>query len=192
MERTSLREPCLETARLILRPIRLEDFAGWATVMADEESARYIGGRQSRPIAWRGFLSMAGAWRVQGFGMFSVLEKATRRWIGRVGPWRPQGWPGNEIGWNLRRDCWGHGYATEAAEATIDWAFEHLGWKDIIHCIAPANLASQRVATKLGSLNRGRVQLPEPYRDAVVDEWGQTRAEWYESRRCAASRGCAR
>lgn len=176
-------EPQLETARLLLRPTRLEDFDGWAAQMADPLVMRFIGGRQSRSVAWRGFLTMAGAWRVQGFGMFSVLEKATGAWVGRVGPWRPEGWPGNEIGWAINRDRWGRGYAAEAAVASIDWSFAHLGWKDFIHCIAPDNLASRRVASKLGSSNCGRVTLPDPYRDSVVDLWWQDRGEWQARRR---------
>ena len=66
---------------------------------------------------------MAGAWAIQGFAMFSVIEKVSGRWIGRIGPWQPEGWPGTEIGWGIVRDRCGFGYATEAAAATIDWAF---------------------------------------------------------------------
>jgi RimJ/RimL family protein N-acetyltransferase len=74
----------LETPRLLLRPTRREDFEPWAAFMADPESAHHIGGVQPRPVAWRGFLSMAGAWAIQGFAMFSVIEKATGRWIGHI------------------------------------------------------------------------------------------------------------
>jgi len=181
-------EPQIETERLILRPTRLEDFEGWAAQVADVQTMRFIGGRQSRPAAWRGFLTMAGAWRVQGFGMFSVLEKDTGQWVGRVGPWCPEGWPGNEIGWAINRDRWGRGYATEAATASIDWAVAHLGWSGFIHCIAPENFASQRVASKLGARNCGRVILPEPYEDAVVDLWRQDRMQW-QARRPALGSG---
>ena len=82
----------LNTPRLLLRPTQREDFEPWAAFMADPDSARFIGGAQARPVAWRGFLSMAGAWAVQGFAMFSVIEKASGRWIGRVGPWLQQIW----------------------------------------------------------------------------------------------------
>ena len=44
---------------------------------------------------------MAGSWALNGFGMFSVIEKASGLWLGRIGPWRPDGWPGNEVGWGL-------------------------------------------------------------------------------------------
>ena len=168
----------LETPRLLLRPPCAGDFDEWATLMADPEAARFIGGQQPRAIAWRAFTSMAGAWQLQGFAMFSVIEKSTGRWIGRLGPWQPDGWPGTEVGWGLVREYWGRGYATEGAAASIDWAFSKLGWTDVIHCIAPDNLASQAVARKLGSRNRGRGTLPAPYEDSRVDIWGQTRAEW--------------
>jgi RimJ/RimL family protein N-acetyltransferase len=110
--------------------------------------------------------------------MFSVCEKATGRWVGRVGPWAPEGWPGTEVGWAIIRDCWGRGYATEAAIAAIDWAFDRLGWTQVIHCIDPANIASQVVARKLGSRNFGPGSLPAPFHEAPVDIWGQSREEW--------------
>src|SRR6202140_4998863 len=88
----------LHTPRLILRPLRMEDFEPWAAMMADTEAAHFIGGLQVRAVAWRGFMTMAGAWHLQGFAMFSVIERSTGRWVGRLGPWHPEGWPGPEIG----------------------------------------------------------------------------------------------
>lgn len=170
--------PVLETSRLILRPPRLEDFDAYAEYMADEQSARFIGGVHARPDAWRGFCQLAGAWYLQGFSMFSVTSKADGRWIGRVGPWMPEGWPGTEIGWGIVRACCNEGYATEAAIASINWAFASLGWHEVIHVIAPDNEASVAVAKKLGSRNRGRGKLPSPYQGSIVDIWGQTRTEW--------------
>ena len=113
-----------------------------------------------------------------GFAMFSVVEKSSGRWVGRLGPWMPDGWPGTEVGWAIVRDCWGKGYATEGAIAATDWAFDNLGWTDVIHSIDPANIASQQVARKLGSRNRGRGSLPAPFQDTVIDIWGQSREEW--------------
>ena len=76
--------PTLETPRLILRPPREEDLDGFAAMMADEEAARYVGGQQQRSGAWRGMAAMAGSWALRGYGMFSVIEKESGRWIGRV------------------------------------------------------------------------------------------------------------
>lgn len=168
----------LETARLVLRPPRLEDLDGWSDMMADEICARFIGGVAPRAVCWRQLMTMIGAWQAHGFAMFSVIEKSSGRWIGRLGPWQPEGWPGREVGWSIARDCWGRGYAVEAAVAATNWTFEHLGWSEMIHSIAPDNLASQRVAQKLGSRNLGPGRLPPPYESSRVDIWGQSREEW--------------
>jgi RimJ/RimL family protein N-acetyltransferase len=168
----------IETQRLLLRPPRSEDLSAWSEMMADEVTTRFIGGVTPRAVCWRQLMTMIGAWHSQGFAMFSVIEKQTGRWIGRIGPWRPEGWPGSEIGWSLVRDRWGRGYAAEGATAAANWAFDTLGWSDIIHSIAPENVASQRVAQKLGSRNFGPGQLPPPYHNDRVDLWGQTREEW--------------
>lgn len=170
--------PSLETARLLLRPPSVDDFEGWAALMADVEHVRFIGGAQPRPVAWRGLLTMVGAWAATGFGMFSVVERSTGRWIGRAGPWSPEGWPGTEIGWSFLRDACGRGYATEAAQASMEWAFESLGWTDVIHSIDPDNIASIAVARRLGSRYRSvGCVLPEPFNTVPVQLWGQTRDE---------------
>ena len=173
----------IETPRLILRVPRLADLDSWAAMMADEEVARFIGGVTGRELVWRSLMTMIGAWHATGVSMFSVVEKASGRWVGRLGPWKPEGWPGTEVGWAIVRDSWGRGYATEGAEAAIAYAFDRLGWTEIIHSIAPDNLSSQQVARKLGSQNRGAGRLPPPFADAPVDIWGQTRAEWNARRR---------
>lgn len=182
--------PTLETERLILRPPLREDFEGVAELLDDEEAARHIGGRMPRTAAWRNFLQMPGAWAMQGYAMFSVIDKSSGRWIGRAGPWQPEGWPGTEVGWSFLRSAWGQGYAREAAIASIDWAFDHLGWSEVIHSIAPANHASQALARRLGSVNRGPGRLPPPHEEVQVDIWGQSREEWF-ARRSTLSSGDA-
>jgi len=168
----------LETQRLILRPPQAADFEPWAAFQANEASTRYVGGPQVRSVAWRAFLTVVGAWPIQGFSIFSVIEKASGRWIGRIGPWCPDGWPGTEVGWCVVRDAEGKGYATEGATAAIDWAFDTLGWNDVIHMIQPANAGSKAVARKLGSrfIHDGR--LPAPYDTMHMEVWGQSRDEW--------------
>ncbi len=170
--------PTIETARLFLRPPIQDDLEAWVAFSADEVAAKYIGGVQPRGGAWRGMATMAGSWALLGFGMFSVIEKESGRWIGRLGPWRPEGWPGTEVGWGIAREAQGKGYATEGAAPAIDWAIDQLGWTDIIHCIDPDNTPSQLVAQRLGSMNRGPGKLPAPFENAPVDLWGQTAAQW--------------
>lgn len=170
--------PVLNTERLILRPIALEDFPRWAEMMADPDASRFLGGVQPAATAWRGFMTMAGAWSLTGIAMFSVIDRDTGLWLGRIGPWRPEGWPGNEVGWGLHPDAQGKGYGVEAATATLDYAFDVLGWEDVIHCIDPENTPSQRLAERVGSRNLGPTRLPPPFADVSVDAWGQSRADW--------------
>lgn len=172
----------IETPRLILRPPVAADLDGFAAFCADPLASRFVGGVQSRPMAWRQLTGLAGAWAVYGFTLLSVIEKDTGRWIGRIGPWSPEGWPGTEVGWGLLPAYWGRGYATEAAAACMDYAVETLGWTDIIHTIDPDNLPSAAVAARLGSRNRGPGRLPEPFDVAAIDIWGQTAEEWRANR----------
>ena len=178
MNQSELSSLCLETPRLILRPPRMEDFDAWAAFLDDEVATKFIGGRQPRPTAWRTFMCMCGAWAMTGIAMFSVIEKASGKWVGRLGPWNPEGWPAPEVGWGIAREHWGKGYATEGATATMNYAFDVLGWDHVIHCIEENNAASQGVAKRLGSKLLGRVKMPAPYEHFVVDSWGQTRDEW--------------
>ncbi|WP_369385539.1 GNAT family N-acetyltransferase [Sphingomonas changbaiensis] len=106
------------------------------------------------------------------------MERASGRWIGRLGPWAPEGWPGTEVGWGLVRSAWGQGYATEGAARAIDWAFHTLGWTEVIHCIDPANTGSIRVAERLGSVLRGPGKLPPPFESAPIHIWGQSCEHW--------------
>jgi RimJ/RimL family protein N-acetyltransferase len=183
--------PVLETARLILRPPRLEDFDAWAACAADPAANQFLGGPQPRPVAWRAFVAMAGSWSLYGFAMFSAIEKHSGRWIGRLGPWRPDGWPGNEIGWGLAHEAEGRGYAFEGAVAAIDWAFATLGWDAIIHCIDPGNVRSEALACRLGSQRLRRAVLPPPT-STEITVWGQSRAEWRASAAQRAAGGLPR
>jgi RimJ/RimL family protein N-acetyltransferase len=174
--------PVLETARLILRPPVEDDLDAWAAFLGDEDAALFVGGVQSRAGAWRFMAATAGSWQLKGFGMFSVIDKRNGRWIGRVGPLHPEGWPGAEVGWGLAREAWGRGLATEAATAAIDWTFDALEWPEVIHCIHPDNLASVRVAERLGSRRLRSARLPAPFDSEEVDIWGQSREDWRRRR----------
>ncbi|MGB5076281.1 MAG: GNAT family N-acetyltransferase [Sphingorhabdus sp.] len=170
--------PYLITERLILRPPSSEDLAGWAAFCADEDSMRFLGGVQSRAEAWRNLCTMAGAWTIRGFGMFSMVLRDTGTWIGRTGPWQPEGWPGREVGWGVASEYAGQGYAREAAIASIDYAFDILGWDDVIHLIAPGNIRSAGLAERLGSVNRGAAKMPSPFTDLHFDAYGQSKSDW--------------
>jgi RimJ/RimL family protein N-acetyltransferase len=175
-------EPILETERLILRPPTADDFERWAEMMADADTARFIGGVVPKPVAWRIVTQVRGAWALTGVSMFSVIEKARNVWIGRVGPWQPYAWPGREVGWGLHPDACGKGYAVEAAVAAMDYAFDSLGWTAVIHCINPENVQSQALARRLGSTIQRQATMPPPLDQETVDLWGQSREEWARNR----------
>jgi RimJ/RimL family protein N-acetyltransferase len=174
--------PVLQTERLTLRPPAPSDFPRVAETLA-HPSSRFVGGPMPEILAWRAFAAMAGAWALTGVAMFSVIDRATGLWLGRVGPWTPPGWPGTEIGWTLHPDARGCGFGVEAATAAMDFAVDRLGWTDVIHVIDPENHASAALAARLGSTRRGPVTLPPPYQDDAVDLWGQTAAQWRARRR---------
>jgi RimJ/RimL family protein N-acetyltransferase len=169
--------PTIETARLILRPPKLEDFEPFAEFMSDEAS-RFVGGPTPPSATWRSLAALVGAWTLQGYSMFSWIEKESGRWVGRGGPWQPVGWPGTEVGWATAMSAQRKGYAKEAATAMITWAFDNLGWSGVIHCIDPANAPSIAVAKSLGSsVMRTGVAAPAPI-VATWDLYGQTREQW--------------
>lgn len=139
------------TDRLYLRQWREADAGPLARLQGDPEMMRHmIGGPVSADESWAMIAMMAGHWRLRGFGLWAVEEKATERFIGRIGLWYPQGWPGLEVSWFIDKAQWGKGYASEGARACRDIAFERLGAADICSIIHPENAASIRVAEKIG------------------------------------------
>ena len=138
----------------------MEDFDAWAAMHDDEITMKYIGGRQPRATAWRMFMCMCGAWSMTGIAMFSVIEKSSGKWVGRLGPWYPEGWPDHEVGWGIAREHWGKGYASEGAAATMDYAFDVLGWTERhpLHRRKQCRLAGRGEAARL--------ETPAPREDA--------------------------
>ena len=176
----------LQTARLHLRVPESQDLDAWAEMLGGE-GARFIGGPMSRSEAWRTLALMIGHWTLRGFGQFSVIEARTGECIGRVGAWMPEGWPGTEIGWALRPQFQGAGFAVEAAEVAMSWVFEDLGWSEVIHCIHPDNVKSKATAARLGSGFLRTATLPPPLNAQKTEIFGQTREMWH-ARRDAADR----
>ena len=178
--------PRLETPRLILRGWREEDIEPYARMLADPATARFIA-RGGRPYdarqSWSETAFLIGHWQVLGFGMFVVEERETGAFAGRVGALRPKGWPGFEIGWAIAPDARGKGYATEAAAAAIDWSFANFAPERIVSIIHDENLASRRVAEKLGERPSGERFSPlgEP-----CEVWEIDREAW--ARRSAPRR----
>ena len=155
-----MNEVTLETERLILRMWRDTDFEAYAELCADPEVMRYLGGKVfDRTEAWRHMASMIGHWYLRGYGIWAVEEKTTRRFAGRIGCINPEGWPGFEVGWTLKREFWGKGYATEAARRALEYGFNELDKPHVISLIHPENRASIRVAERLGETLEGNARV---------------------------------
>jgi RimJ/RimL family protein N-acetyltransferase len=154
-------EITLETPRLRLRRFRGSDLDAYAEMSADAEVMKYIGTGVTfnRNEAWRSIASMLGHWQLLGYGMWAVERKDSGAFVGRAGFLDPPGWPGFEVGWVLGRAHWGHGFATEAARATLDYAFDVLKRERVISLIREGNERSIRVAEKLGERYAGEVEL---------------------------------
>ena len=154
-------QPELLTARLRLRPFRDSDVVGMFDLFSNETTARYIGGSCNDEDAWRRMATLVGHVTLRGYGVWAVEELASGAFVGYCGPWYPLGWPEPEIAWSLRSQFHGQGYATEAAREARSHAYDVLGWRTAISCIALENAASIRVALRLGAwlertaVNRG-------------------------------------
>jgi RimJ/RimL family protein N-acetyltransferase len=170
--------PVIETERLILRQWRGTDVAPNTAMLADPGTARFIT-VDGKPITselagWRNAAVMAGHWALHGAGMFVVEEKQRGKYVGRVGPWFPPGWPGFEVGWGIAREFRGKGYAVEAARASIDWSFATFELDQIMHCIDCENMASQAVARRLNAEKGPEIDLFGHVADVGVtrrDNW---------------------
>ena len=143
----------METDRLILREVDMEkDLEPWTELMSDLEAVRFIGGQtMDRAGCWRQMATIIGHQHIRGYSFYSVEEKASGAWVGRIGHWSPVGWPEPEIGWAVHPAHTRKGIAKEAGRACIDYAFEVLGWDRVIHVIAAENIASIKTAEALGS-----------------------------------------
>jgi RimJ/RimL family protein N-acetyltransferase len=139
----------LQTRRLRLRPMEMNDLDEFVALHADPDVTQFI-----RPLdheAARERLSRDGdEWAQRGHGTLAVLDRTTGDFLGRCGL---KHWPQfdeTELGWVLRRDAWGQGYATEAAHACIEWGFSELDVPYLTAMINSANARSVRVAERLG------------------------------------------
>jgi len=177
---TNLEIPVVETKRLILRGFREADLEGLFALAQDPLIAEHVAYNNVplREACWRSIALWLGHWALRGFGMWAVEERSSGTFIGRIGIWQPEGWPGTEVGWLLGRALWGQGYATEAAQASLDWGFKHLDVPELVSVIRPDNKPSIAVAERIGERYRGQF----PFRGGSTGLWAITRAEWEAQR----------
>jgi RimJ/RimL family protein N-acetyltransferase len=139
----------LETDRLLLRPLTLTDLDDYVEMHSAPDVARTMGS-VNHADAVRRIERNEREWRQHGYGLMSLIERETGRFVGRSGL---KYWPQfgeTEVGWVLQPAYWGRGFATEAARGCLDWGFRNLDVPYITAMIVPANTRSIAVAERLG------------------------------------------
>jgi RimJ/RimL family protein N-acetyltransferase len=173
----------IDTDRLLLRQMTTEDVDELVAIHAEPEVARFMGAFDRVKVSeW--LEQNQRDWSEHGYGRLAMVDRATGRLLGRTGL---KYWPQfreTEVGWVLRPDAWGHGFATEAALACAEWGFENLDLPYITAMIRPDNRRSIHVAERLDmSPLREDILLEEP-----VVVYSISREEWTTGRARATPR----
>jgi hypothetical protein len=161
---------------------RQEDIDAYAAMCADPEVMRFLGGKTlSRHDAWRSMAGVCGHWELRGYGMWAVVEKSSGEMIGRVGCLNPEGW--RLRSWRRYAANSGVAYATEAARASMDWAFRQLQVPHIISLIT-LNVRSSRRGETPGRTVEGKTRvLTMTFRSTASTATSAFHALIYEARR---------
>ncbi|MCV6595121.1 MAG: GNAT family N-acetyltransferase [Silicimonas sp.] len=152
--------PVLETERLRLRAPVKADFDAYAEILMSDR-ARYMGGPHSRNQARAGFDADVASWLLDGFGYWTA-EDATGTPIAFLGIMHPEHFPEVELGWFTTEAAEGKGYAYEAANAALDWAFGPGERDTLVSYIDPENTRSIALAEKLGAKRDADATAPDP------------------------------
>jgi ribosomal-protein-alanine N-acetyltransferase len=142
----------LETERLLLREFAPEDADALMCVLSDAETMRYYPATLDRAGVVEWIARNRRRYEEAGHGLWAMVLKSSGELIGDCGLTRQtvDGVEEFELGYHVRRDLWGRGYAPEAAQACRDYGFERLGAERIISLVRVGNLPSRRVAEKVG------------------------------------------
>ncbi len=145
-------ESIIETDRLFLRQLTLEDTFNLSLVLSDQESMRYYPHAFSNEEVKKWIERNIERYKNDGFGLWAVIRKADNQFLGDCGI-TLQNIDGDilpEIGFHIIKTFCNMGYATEAAEACRKYAMDVLGYKSIYSYSEIGNKASQRVSSKIG------------------------------------------
>lgn len=169
----------LSTDRLILRKHTAQDLDRVLQLGSDPAVLEFIRGLPAtREEAWHRLLRFAGHWSLFNYGMFAVVERSTNRYIGDVGLADFQRGLGEdfdgtpEAAWLFEGSAHGKGYALEAMTGALNWFEDQQISSRSVCIIDPRNLASIRLANKLGFVRLGQAQ----YRGSEIDQFQRTQA----------------
>jgi RimJ/RimL family protein N-acetyltransferase len=175
----------LETPRLRLVPITDDHLDGLHAMNSEPEVMRYLTGRPETREETQAMIGRVKArWAEWGFSWFSLFDKASGDLVGAAGVQYLGLDSANphEIGWRLRRDSWGKGLASEAAQRIAAFTFEDLQAPLMCSVCHPENKPSARVMERLGMRYTGQ----ETWYDMTTSRYDITRSEWLA--RAAAQR----
>jgi ribosomal-protein-alanine N-acetyltransferase len=143
-----------ETSRLLLRDWEEKDFEPFCRLNADEEVMKYFPKTLSTEETDRFYQTILAEFKECGFGLYAVEVKETKDFIGFIGfhraTFEADFTPCIEIGWRLKKEAWGKGYATEGASAYLRYGFHHLGFDEVYSFTADVNTPSKNVMRKIG------------------------------------------
>ncbi len=146
--------PVLKTERLVLRPWRDTDLAPFAAMNADPEVMRHFPALLSREQSDALVARIRDRFATRGWAQWAVEVPGVLPFAGFIGLSVPSFeapfMPSVEIGWRLARECWGKGYATEGAKASLAYGFGTLKLPEIVSFTVVANQPSRRVMERLG------------------------------------------
>lgn len=161
----------LETERLALTAWSRDDAEALVVINADAEVMRYLRAAD-RAESLAQSERFAAHWEEHGYGLWALRPRAGGDLLGFAGlsiPYHfPPVLPAVEVGWRLRRDAWGHGYATEAARAALAHGFADLGLDEIVSLVHEGNVRSRAVAGRLGLRIRERIGVVVVYHTRVM------------------------
>lgn len=142
----------LATPRLLLREFMPADVDALEGILGDPVAMQYYPAPFPRAEVEDWVRRNRARYRDYGFGLWAILPKHSGELIGDCGCFVRE-FEGNfefEMGWHVRRDLWGRGYASEAAQRCLEYAFSSLDTERVIALVRPENLSSCRVAEKIG------------------------------------------
>lgn len=144
----------LETDRLIIRSFEEEDFPEFSLMCADPAVMEFFPSTLNEEESKKLYDRICTHYETYGYSLYSVVRKDTGEWIGFTGllnvPFECHFAPAVEIGWRLKSSCWGKGFATEAAEKVLDYAFSELQLDEVVSFTATINLRSIKVMERIG------------------------------------------
>jgi len=163
----SVAEVVAETERLLLRGWKPGDRAEYDRHINMPAVARFVGGVQTAEELDAAFERLEGYQRDHGHTFWALERKSDGALLGFCGLKRanvPDAAVDGEveIGWRLREDAWGQGYAREAAEASLDWAWANLDCVRVVAFTIPANEASWGLMERLGMTRRPDLDFAHP------------------------------